>query len=52
MKYFLGAVGLVTLVLGARSENVMLVAVRERTCEIGACAKRWARGSEILRQFF
>jgi putative ABC transport system permease protein len=53
MKYFLGAVGLTTLFLGGMGVmNVMLVAVRERTREIGVCKAVGAKSSEILAQFF
>jgi putative ABC transport system permease protein len=53
MKYFLGAVGLTSLFLGGIGiMNVMLVAVRERTREIGVRKAVGASAQSILRQFF
>ena len=53
MKYFLGAMGVVTLLLGGiGTMNVMLVAVRERTREIGLRKALGATSRGILGMFF
>jgi putative ABC transport system permease protein len=53
MKYFLGAIGITTLLLGGIGVmNVMLVAVRERTREIGVRKAVGASSKAILQQFF
>jgi putative ABC transport system permease protein len=53
MNSFLGGVGLITLVLGAIGViNIMLVAVTERTREIGLRKALGATNRSILTQFF
>jgi putative ABC transport system permease protein len=53
MKYFLGCIGIISLFLGGIGVmNVMLVAVRERTREIGVRKAVGATGRAILSQFF
>jgi len=53
MEYFMGAIGIITLCLGGLGVmNVMLVAVRERTREIGVRKALGATRKAIVSQFF
>jgi len=52
MKYFLGAIGITTLLLEGWGDERHAVAVRERTREIGVRKAVGASSRVILRQFF